>query len=171
MKEFLKKNKSFCILVIVIILIVFVGVISLVFDKNEYNVNYFDKIEDFSKLDDYVISEIQNDKYQKNIEVEESYLKKIKYDNKIYIVRAYIFEDTESSQTYFERYTKKKCDSKSNYYWYSNPFKSYFIAYNENCLYCVEGGYSRRAFIEFVSFLNSTFPIKADFDGSVIYIE
>lgn len=77
------------------------------FDKNEYNVNYFDKIEDFSKLDDYVISEIQNDKYQKNIEAEESYLKKIKYDNKIYIVRAYIFEDTESSQTYFERYTKK----------------------------------------------------------------
>ena len=88
MKEFFKKNKSFCILVIVIILIVFVGVISLVFDKNEYNVNYFDKIEDFSKLDDYVISEIQNDKYQKNIEAEESYLKKIKYDNKIVVEKA-----------------------------------------------------------------------------------
>ena len=168
MKEYFLKNKSFCVSIIVIILIILVGLVILVFDKNDYSINYFEKIEEFSKLDNYAVDEIQNDKHIKNIKIEESYLKKIKYDNKTYVVRAYIFEDTESSQTYFERYTKIESDSKSRYYWYSNPFKSYLIAYNNNCLYCVEGGYNRNAFVEFVNYLNSSFPIKADIDGSVV---
>ena len=161
----MKNNKRFTrYLLISFLLILLFMVISIIgFLRTEpINKRFFTDISDFNKLEKYEKNErsLPADKNLKGITPETAYTKEIEYKGKTYKVYAYVFSDTESSVSYFCKKTgkiKSACDYdfsiSTNYF-----FSSHFIAYNECCLYRVDGG-NYKSFAEVVNFINESFPL------------
>lgn len=150
-----------CTVVIVIVLSV-IGIMGIMTFQS-LNIRFFEDIESFSKLDEYVVRELElaDDKYLGNLSVTSYYAKEISYNGEKYSVFAYVFSNNEASFEYFKKCTGKKTDLDWNYSSSSNFTSSRYLAYYGNCLYRIEGG-SIRAFVEAVNFINETFPIGYD---------
>ena len=107
------KNKLiWSVLIIVILLVACVGLIGFFTTKPIYN-RVFTDISDFNRLDQYAVKEIDvsDDKNLNGLAPKSSYVKEISYNGDVYSVYAYVFSDTESAISYFQKCTGKNTDS------------------------------------------------------------
>lgn len=160
-----KKQNRFLILLILILLGVFLVsfiIGSVIFHLNPISVRFFADIEKFEKLNDIVTKDIplSEDKKLEDLKVISSYTKEIKYNGQKYKVYAYVFESAEMAASYFKKATGKKTKGKYNFTCSTNHyFGSEIIAFNENCLYLIEGG-------DYLNFSKVVNYICSDFEFS-----
>lgn len=125
---------------------------------------FFSSVDEFSHLEQYCLEEdaIIEDNHLEKSKLLDSYIRKIAYKEKTYVIYAYVFVDVETAQEYFNEYTGKHTKAEWNFSSSSNYFfESSLIAYHQNCLYRIEGG-NYMDFVEAVNFIISTFSIEYD---------
>ena len=150
----MKKNKNkFIIIIISVLVVLFLILSSFVTIFYQHEIFFFDDLDSFSELNEYVVDDLneKNDKYLKDIEFDNSYLKKISYNKKEYYVYAYVFYDIEDAKQYFKNATGKTSNEKWNFSSSSNIiFASNYISFYENCVFRIEG----KNYFEFQKMLN-----------------
>lgn len=127
--------------------------------KPEIDLRMFEQIEELEKLDPYITKELKfgDDRYARKLEIEESYLCKVKYNDCYYEVYAYVFKDDANARKYFQNITGNKPDlaasfcASTNWITYAD-----YIAYRNNCALYVNGKNYEET-MAFINWLNSDF--------------
>mgnify|MGYP000046454285 CR=1 FL=1 len=155
------QKRIIIVLILVIIIFMIIGIVGITI-SGTLNHRFFTDIDNFSRLDEYAVKniELSDDKYLGELEVVSYYTKVILYNGKEYLVFAYVFPDVDSTITYFKKCTGVSSEINWNFHSSSNYFTySEYIAYYECCLYRIEGG-SYKEFVDAVNFINKLFPIE-----------
>ncbi len=156
------KGKLFIISTVVIVLLFVIICVIEIFTTDSMNDRFFTDINSFSKLDKYVVGDIEltNDEYLGDLEVISYYVKEILYGGKKYSVFAYVFSDAESSAAYFKNCTGISTNPDYSFSSSSNLFfNSQYIAFYDCYLYRIEGYGRYKSFVETVNFITETFPL------------
>lgn len=128
-------------------------------DLQKVNVRMFEHIEELEKLEPYVTKEltIGDDRYVRNLDIVDSYLCKVEYNDCTYEVYAYVFKDMDTSKKYFRNIQGGTTEDNASYS-ASTDWLSYteYVAYRYNCAILVNGkGYD--SCVEFINWLNADF--------------
>lgn len=155
-------NKKMLVIFIVLGILTCLLIVGLAGFISAGNINnrVFTDISNFSAIEQYEVAEIKisDDKLPDNIQPKKSYVTSIMYKGRQYSIFAYVFDDTETANSYFKLCTGKKSNLNYNFSMSTNYlFSSQYIAYYDNCLYRIEGG-SYKDFVDAVNFINQSFP-------------
>ena len=140
-----------------IVILFFVSVIWFLV-SNPIRINYrnFSNIQDFDALNSFILEDELTDGKIQALIPESSFVHYVKYNGKDFRVFAYVFQNQEETICYFKNCTGKSQTVESNFSFSSNGFRSSFIAFQNCCVYRVEGG-SPRSVIEFVEYVSLLF--------------
>ena len=156
------KNKKALIFVVAIFILAFVGCAVITWYKGSstsFDPKIFSAISDFEFLREYETGTAPaHDKYLDGKTPLESYVSLVEYDGKTYSVYAYVLNSADDAYLYFKNASGQHDEEQygCDVYCISSYSGSRFWAYNENCVYRVEGG-AYAPFAQFMTFLTKDF--------------
>lgn len=157
-----KRVMIVALIVLIICVVTALPLVSLLSKRVENR--FFTHIDELCHLENYITESLSldQDDFLDKKTVKDSFTKKIVYNGKTYTIYAYVFTDAESSIMYFNQYTGKSADAKWNFSFSSNYyFSSSYIAFYQNCLYRIEGGFYND-FVDAVDMITDPFTVTYD---------
>ena len=123
----------------------------------------FTSLSSFESLEEYEVDTKKLfDADLEELKPEESYVAKVKYNNRVYKIYAYVFPENNDALQYFANIWDIGDTSiyPEGYYRFHtlNLGDTTWSAYYQNCAYKIEG-YGAKRFCEFVTWLIEDFPI------------
>lgn len=144
------------------VLIISFFVLTISMTKDQLNRQYYmyTDIEALDVLSQYIVVQIEDDKYLNDLVPVERLTCNVKWEEKSYSVYAYVFENSTQCKQYVTNRMQKSFDDNNSYYLTGNGlFKTRYIAISDNKLLYIDGPDIKSTY-NFLDFIQQDFDIN-----------